>query len=116
MNFENWKKIKLGDLFTVKGSGSSTKRDLNGSDGSFAYVTTQSTNNGVSMWCDQYEHKGNVLTIDSAAIGFCSYQAFNFIASDSCRKINAKKFYRECIQGTFFDNGDQHGTVQILIR
>ena len=92
LNFNSWKKVKLGDLFTVKGSGSSTKRDLNSDEGNYAYVTTQSSNNGVSIWCNQYDHEGNVLTIDSAVVGFCSYQAFNFIASDHVEKLTPKNF------------------------
>ncbi len=53
-------------------------------------MTTQATNNGVGGFYDYYTEEGNVLTIDSAVIGYCSYQEENFSASDHVEKLIPK--------------------------
>ena len=50
--------------------------------GDHPYVTTQATNNGVAGFYDQFTEDGGVLTNDSAVMGYCSYQARPFSASD----------------------------------
>ncbi len=37
-----------------------------------------------------FRNNGNVLTIDSAVAGFCSYQPLEFIASDHVEKLTPK--------------------------
>jgi hypothetical protein len=37
-----------------------------------------------------FSDKGNVLTIDSAVLGYCSYQENNFSASDHVEKLTPK--------------------------
>ena len=58
--------------------------------GEYPYVTTKATNNGVEGNYDFYTEKGNVLTVDSAVVGYCSYQALNFSASDHIEKLVPK--------------------------
>jgi type I restriction enzyme M protein len=97
LDFKTWKKIRLGfdvqnpnGLFTIKGSKTTNKRTLDTEHikGNilYPYVTTQSSNNGVRGWYDTYTDNGNVITIDSAWLGFCSYQPLNFTASDHVEK------------------------------
>ena len=50
--------------------------------GEYPYVTTQATNNGVEGLYNYYTEEGGVLTVDSAVLGYCSYQSYNFSASD----------------------------------
>ncbi len=58
--------------------------------GLYPYVTTQATNNGVGGFYDFCTEKGNILTVDSAVFGYCSYQAFDFSASDHVEKLIPK--------------------------
>ncbi|MBU1045880.1 N-6 DNA methylase [Patescibacteria group bacterium] len=101
LDFSKWRKIKLGynentkeGLFKVVGSKKSDIRVLqrnNIAEGKkYPYITTQATNNGIRGWFDIYANEGNVLTIDSAVLGFCSYQPFNFTASDHVEKLIPK--------------------------
>jgi len=56
----------------------------------YPYVTTQTSNNGIRDWYDTFTDDGNILTIDSAVVGYCSYQPFNFTASDHVEKLVPK--------------------------
>ena len=47
-------------------------------------------NNGVEGFYDFYTEDGNVLIIDSAVKGVCSYQAQKFTASDHVEKLIPK--------------------------
>jgi restriction endonuclease S subunit len=58
--------------------------------GKFPFVTTQATNNGIEGFYDFYTEDGNVLTVDSAVLGYCSYQPNNFSASDHVEKLIPK--------------------------
>ena len=58
--------------------------------GEYPYVTTQATNNGIENFYDFYTEKGNVLAVDSAVLGYCSYQSRNFSASDHVEKLIPK--------------------------
>jgi hypothetical protein len=89
--FEQWKEFKLGEIFTITGTKTTKINVLNEyGNGEYSYVTTQSTNNAVDGYYDFYTENGNVLTIDSAVLGFCSYQAKNFSASDHVEKLTPK--------------------------
>ena len=78
-----YKRFLVTELFKVKGSVTTPKEYLEEcGDGAFPYVTTQSINNGVEGFFNYYTEQGGVLTIDSAVLGYCSYQEFNFTASD----------------------------------
>ena len=86
-----WSFFKLKDLFQISGSKTTPLLDLEEFGvGKFPYITTQATNNGVEGFYDFYSEEGNVLTIDSAVLGFCAYQQFNFSASDHVEKLTPK--------------------------
>ncbi|TAE68071.1 MAG: methyltransferase [Bacteroidetes bacterium] len=86
---DKWEKFKLdGSLFTITGSKTTPLLELEiYGKGEFPYVTTQATNNGVEGFYDFYTEDGNVLTVDSAVLGYCSYQPFDFSASDHVEKL-----------------------------
>lgn len=87
----SWKTFKLGDIFEIKGTKTTSLDDLRESgNGIYPYVTTQSTNNGVAGFFNYYTEEGNVLVMDSAVAGFCSYQQQNFSASDHVEKLIPK--------------------------
>lgn len=91
LNIERWKEFNLTDLFTITGSRTTAKQDLQDiGNGKYPYVTTQATNNGIEGFYDFYTEDGNVLTVDSAVLGYCSYQALNFSASDHVEKLIPK--------------------------
>ncbi len=86
-----WKQIEIHKIFDVVGSKTTPKKKLEEiGQGESSYVTTRATNNGVDGYYNFYTDKGNVLTIDSATIGYCSYQKNNFAASDHVEKLIPK--------------------------
>jgi hypothetical protein len=86
-----WKSFKLVDLFEIKGTKTTKPDVVNESNiGVFPYVTTQATNNGVEKFLDFFTETGNVITVDSAVLGFTSYQYENFTASDHVEKLLPK--------------------------
>lgn len=88
---ELWKEIKIKELFEVVGSKTTLISKLEEyGDGKYPYITTQSKNNGVAGSYDYYTEEGNVLVIDSAVLGYCTYQEFNFSASDHVEKLIPK--------------------------
>lgn len=90
-DINTWQKFKLEHLFEVKGTKTTKLDDLNLTGiGKHPYVTTQSVNNGVAGYYNLFTEKGNVLTADSAVVGFCSYQENDFSASDHVEKLLPK--------------------------
>ena len=87
----DWKTFKVMDIFEITGT-KTTKPDIvrSSNSGNFPYITTQATNNGVEKFLDFYTENGRVLTIDSAVLGFTSYQHENFTASDHVEKLIPK--------------------------
>lgn len=91
LDIDNWKEFSISELFYVKGTKTTSQKDLDLiGDGSIPYVTTQSTNNGVRGFYDISTEDGNVITIDSAVTGFASYQEISFSASDHVEKLIPK--------------------------
>ena len=84
-----WGYFNLKDLFRITGSKTNLFTDLEESDSAngYPYVSTQATNNGVNGFVDTYTEDGNVLTIDSAVLGYCAYQEKPFSASDHVEKL-----------------------------
>ena len=98
IDISHWKYIKLEDLFEVKGTKTTSIDELETyGKGEYPYVTTQSTNNAVCNKYKYYTEKGNVLVIDSAVKGFCSYQEKNFSASDHVEKLVPKIYFNKYI-------------------
>lgn len=87
----NYAMFNISDIFIVKGT-KTTKKDIleTYGEGTWPYITTRSTNNGVDGYYNYYTEDGNVITIDSATIGFASYQQKAFSASDHVEKLIPK--------------------------
>jgi restriction endonuclease S subunit len=84
----NWRYFKLTDLFYISGTRTTPIIELEEyGHGVYPYVTTQATNNGVGGFYNHFTERGNVLVIDSAVLGYCSYQEQNFSASDHVEKL-----------------------------
>ncbi|MFA5827169.1 MAG: restriction endonuclease subunit S [Candidatus Paceibacterota bacterium] len=91
LNVKNWKSFCLSELFEIIGSKTTPLLELEEcGNGKYPFVTTQATNNGVEGFYDYHTEKGNILVIDSAVIGYCSYQPFDFSASDHVEKLIPK--------------------------
>ncbi|MGB0880189.1 MAG: restriction endonuclease subunit S [Polaribacter sp.] len=91
LGINNWKLFSLIDLFTITGSKTTPKQELQEiGKGIFPNVTTQATNNGIDSFYDIYTEDDNVLTIDSAVIGYCAFQPIRFSASDHVEKLIPK--------------------------
>jgi hypothetical protein len=85
---DKWTSFLLTDLFEIKGSTTTSVLELEEHGvGVHPYVTTQATNNGVAGFYDFFTEQGNILTVDSAVLGYCSYQEFAFSASDHVEKL-----------------------------
>ncbi|MBC6399650.1 MAG: N-6 DNA methylase [Ekhidna sp.] len=88
---EEWEYFELEKLFTITGSKTTSLLELEEyGTGIFSYVTTQATNNGIEGFYDFSTEKGNILTVDSAVLGYCSYQELDFSASDHVEKLIPK--------------------------
>lgn len=91
IDIKNWKSIEIHTIFEVTGSKTTPKKKLEEiGQGEYPYVTTRATNNGIDGYYNYFTDKGNVLTLDSATIGYCSYQKNNFTASDHVEKLIPK--------------------------
>ncbi len=101
LDFSNWKPVRLGwdekepnGLFEVKGSKTTSIRILEKDNVSgerkYPFITTQATNNGIRGWYNIFTDEGNILTVDSAVVGFCAYQPLSFTASDHVEKLMPK--------------------------
>ena len=98
-----WKYYAITDIFSIEGSKTTSLLDLE-TLGKYPYVTTQATNNGVAGFYKTYTEDGNVLTVDSAVVGYCSYQELSFSASDHVEKLVPKneKFEMNRFTAMFF--------------
>lgn len=91
LNTEKWQLFQLRKLFEITGTKTTPLLELEEyGKGQYPYVTTQATNNGVEGFYDYYTEQGNVLTVDSAVLGYCSYQPLSFSASDHVEKLIPK--------------------------
>lgn len=92
LSTENWKQFKVHKfLFEITGSTTTSVLELEEYGyGAYPYITAQATNNGTEKFYDFYTEKGNVLTIERAIQGYCSYQPKNFSASIDVVKLNPK--------------------------
>ena len=91
LNVEKWKAFKIDEIFSIKGSKTTSIIELEEyGKGIYPYVTTQASNNGTESFYNFFTEDKNVLTIDSAVIGYCSYQPEKFSASDHVEKLIPK--------------------------
>ena len=102
IDITNLKYFKIEDLFDVTGSSTTplTKLEEIGR-GKYPYVTTQAKNNGIAGYYDCFTEQGNVLTVDSAVLGYCTYQENCFSASDHVELL-IPKFKMNKYIGLFF--------------
>ncbi|MDE0100702.1 MAG: restriction endonuclease subunit S [Truepera sp.] len=85
---QNWESFELTRLFNIKGSKTTPLLKLEGIGvGQYPFVTTRATNNGVRGFYDHYTECGNVIAVDSAVLGYCTYQSNPFSASDHVEKL-----------------------------
>lgn len=88
LEIDKWKKFELDKLFKIQGSKTTPMVELEEyGKGKYPYVTTQATNNGIEGFFNFYSEDGNILTADSAVLGYCSYQPLSFSASDHVEKL-----------------------------
>ncbi|MGI6392011.1 MAG: restriction endonuclease subunit S [Candidatus Izemoplasmatales bacterium] len=87
---KEWKEFKIKELFDVSGTVTTHPTELI-SDGKTPRITTAASNNGLeSFYRNKATEKGGVLTVDSATIGYVSYQYSDFITTDHVEKISFK--------------------------
>ena len=86
-----WKDYMVENLFDVGGTKTTKVEELESyGNGEYPYVTTQAVDNGVANKYNYYTEMGGVLTIDSAVLGYCTYQEKPFSASDHVEKLTPK--------------------------
>ena len=85
-----YKSFKIDDIFKVSGTVTTHPSKLV-EGGSTPRITCAATNNGLDgTYQNAPTEKGDVLTIDSATIGYVSYQQRDFIATDHVEKLMTK--------------------------
>lgn len=108
-NLDNieWKEFKIREVFEVSGTITTHPSQLK-PNGKTPRITCASTNNALDdTYANSPTEKGKVLTIDSATVGYVSYQENDFIATDHVEKIWIKNnktmnryiglFLKQCI-------------------
>lgn len=91
-NDREWKEFKIDSLFSVSGTTTTKPQDLEDSGG-IPRITCSATNNGLDgFYNNKSTESGGVLTVDSATIGYISYQGHSFIATDHVEKIEDKEY------------------------
>lgn len=99
-----WAEFQIGELFTVTGSKTTSKIELEASGiGKYPYVTTKATNNAVDGLYSIATEKGNVIVIESAVNGYVTYQEMDFSASAHVEKL-IPKFEMNKYSGVFIAN------------
>ena len=87
----NWKQFRIEEIFDVKGT-ITTHPSVLVEKGKTPRITCAATNNGLDgFYYNEPTEHGNVLTVDSATIGFVSYQESAFIATDHVEKLVPKQ-------------------------
>lgn len=91
LNTNDWVEFSLSELFEISGSKTTPIEELKGYGiGKYPYITTKATNNGADGFFDYQSEKGNCLVIDSAVLGYCTYQELPFSASDHVEILRPK--------------------------
>jgi restriction endonuclease S subunit len=86
-----WTRFDLMGLFRITGTKTTSSPDLEKyGKGKYPYVTTQATSNGIDGFYNYYTENGEVITSDSAVVGYCAYQPLAFSASDHVEKLIPK--------------------------
>lgn len=90
LNDRKYKSFKIGEIFKVTGTITTHPSKLV-ENGYTPRITCAATNNGLDgTYKNAPTEKGDVLTIDSATIGYVSYQYKDFIATDHVEKLISK--------------------------
>ena len=87
LNVQGWREFKVGNLFKITGSTTTSLEDLEEiGAGESPYVTTAASDNGVAGFYSKCTEKGNIICIESACAAYATYQAEDFSASDHVEK------------------------------
>lgn len=85
-----WGEFRISDIFNVEGTITTHPTHLK-PNGKTPRITCAATNNGLDdVYRNEPTESGGVLTIDSATIGYVSYQENDFIATDHVEKLSLK--------------------------
>ena len=99
VNDREWREFRIEELFNVSGT-ITTHPSVLIKGGNIPRITCSATNNGLDdFYKNTYTENGGVITVDSATVGFTSYQNYYFIATDHVEKIffkNGKKMNYFC--------------------
>ena len=107
-----WKEFFIDDVFNVNGTITTKPQDLV-LGGNTPRITCASTNNGLDdLYKNNPTEKGRVITIDSATVGFTSYQGYDFIATDHVEKISLKYVKMNVYIGLFLKQAIDNAIMQ----
>ena len=107
-----WKEFFIDDVFNVSGTITTKPQDLV-LGGNTPRITCASTNNGLDdLYKNAPTEKGRVITIDSATVGFTSYQRYDFIATDHVEKICLKDVKMNVYTGLFLKQAIDNAIMQ----
>ena len=88
-----WKEFKVSDIFINKNVKKYSKSPKE--EGLIPFVTSTSTNNGISCYCNlENVCKGNCITVSTNGRCFdCFYQPINFAVSSDCEVLYPREEY-----------------------
>ena len=98
---KQWGKFAIGDLFQVEGTKTTRPEEL-AESGTTPRVTCSSMNNGLEgFYKNKPTERGNVITIDSAVMGYAAYHEYDFIATDHVEKMTLRDSSMSKYSGLF---------------
>ena len=107
-----WREFKISEVFDVSGTYTTKPQNLI-NNGKTPRITCSALNNALDdFYQNEPSEKGGVITIDSATIGFVSYQGYDFIATDHVEKLqNKNKTYINKFIGLFEKESIEKATL-----
>lgn len=86
-----WKEFKIIDIFNVSRGDAKPMNDIVGAGGQFPYISSTSDNNGIAMYYNEYNCKGNGITVNSnGSIGEAFYHSYPFFANGDVLVLTLK--------------------------
>lgn len=85
---DNWKKVKIIDLFDIQSGTRLTKKDWG--EPIYQYIGSSSINNGITGMCNQWNHENVITLCSNGSVGYSFLQKEKVYVSDNCNVLYPK--------------------------
>lgn len=85
----NWQYFPITEIFNIHKGENKTMQDME--KGNIPYISSTANNNGIALYCNEYNHEGNKITIASnGSIGEAFYHEYKFFANGDVLVLELK--------------------------